>query len=313
MIIVSGRLIDKAGEEIAHTSSFDYVTAGERKIISLNFDGRYIYGNLNNGPYNLKSLLVYHTGDPTQASWVQDAFTTEFYEYDSFEPCAAITGFVKNGTNNPFPNILLSLGSTDFDFTNSEGVYHLVSFAGGTYNVSLPEIDGYPPDSWEIFVNGNFVGYGNSVDVNVNVGDLFHVDFKQSANQPPVAVCKNQVVNADENCQSDASIDVGSYDPDGDPISLEQSPPGPYSLAETMITLTVTDGYGTSDSCTGIVTIVDCPPNDRQLNCRPRHFMAPRPQNEASNHHSRHNRQLRRESSLPNSPCAKQRTHRWLR
>ena len=219
VIIVSGRLIDNTGEEIAYTSMFDNVTAGIPKFINLNFDGRYIFGNLHDGPYNLKSLLVYHTGDPTQANWVQDAFTTDFYAYDTFEPCAAITGFVKNETNDPISNVMLSLGSTDFDFTNSQGIYHLVSLTGATYNISMSDITGYPPYSWEIFVNGNMIGYGNSVDVNVGVGDILQVDFKQPTNQPPLAVCENQMVIADENCQGDASIDGGSFDPNGDPMS----------------------------------------------------------------------------------------------
>lgn len=257
VIIVSGRLLDKTGKEIVYASSFGSVTAGVPKFIILNFDGRYIFGNLHDGPYELKSLLVYHTGDPTQANWIQDAFTTDTYAYDAFEPCAAITGFVKNAKNDPISNVMLSLGSTDFDFTNSKGVYHLVSLTGGTYKVSLSEIAGYPLDSWEIFIDDNMVGYGNSVDVDVSVGDILQVDFKQSTGQPPVAVCDNQIVNADENCQGDASIDGGSYDPDGDPISLEHLPPGPYALGDTMVTLTATDGHGTSDSCTAMVTVKD--------------------------------------------------------
>jgi hypothetical protein len=77
------------------------------------------------------------------------------------------------------------------------------------------------------------------------------------SNQPPVAMCKNVTVNANDNCQGNASVDNGSYDPDGDPITITQSPAGPYSLGSTEVTLTVTDSLGTSDSCTGTVTVVD--------------------------------------------------------
>jgi hypothetical protein len=51
-----------------------------------------------------------------------------------------------------------------------------------------------------------------------------------------------------------ASIDNGSYDPDGDPITLSQDPPGPYGPGQTLVTLTVDDGQET-DSCTGTVTV----------------------------------------------------------
>lgn len=87
-------------------------------------------------------------------------------------------------------------------------------------------------------------------------------------NRPPVAECKNVTVSADNNCQADASIDNGSYDPDGDLITLTQSSAGPYGLGDTLVTLTVTDSYGATATCTGTVTVVDktpptivCPPD----------------------------------------------------
>jgi hypothetical protein len=76
-------------------------------------------------------------------------------------------------------------------------------------------------------------------------------------NQPPVAICNNVTVNADQNCQGSASIDNGSYDPDGDPITINQSPAGPYNLGTTNITITVIDNKGASDSCTAMVSVID--------------------------------------------------------
>jgi hypothetical protein len=76
-------------------------------------------------------------------------------------------------------------------------------------------------------------------------------------NNPPVAQCKDVPVAAGPSCTANASIDNGSYDPDGDPITIAYSPAGPYSLGDTAVTLTVTDDKDASDSCTGTVTVVD--------------------------------------------------------
>jgi len=83
-------------------------------------------------------------------------------------------------------------------------------------------------------------------------------------NLPPVAVCQNLTVPADGTCQNDdvqpEDVDAGSDDPDGDPITLSLSPTGPYPLGDTLVTLTVTDDGGLSDTCTATVTVVDDTP-----------------------------------------------------
>lgn len=77
-------------------------------------------------------------------------------------------------------------------------------------------------------------------------------------NEPPVAQCQDVTVPTDEGvCTADASIDDGSFDPEGDPITLDQSPAGPYGLGDTLVELTVTDDLGLEDSCQATVTVVD--------------------------------------------------------
>jgi hypothetical protein len=90
-------------------------------------------------------------------------------------------------------------------------------------------------------------------------------------NQPPVAVCTDVTVHADAACLGHATaadVDGGSFDPDGDPITLEISPAGPFPLGDTVVELTVTDDGDLSDTCTATVTVVDvtppviaCPPD----------------------------------------------------
>jgi probable HAF family extracellular repeat protein len=81
-----------------------------------------------------------------------------------------------------------------------------------------------------------------------------------ASNRPPTAVCHDVTLAAGSACTATASIDAGSFDPDGDTITVSQSPPGPYPLGTTLVTLTATDPAGLSSSCTATVTVVDQTP-----------------------------------------------------
>lgn len=96
-----------------------------------------------------------------------------------------------------------------------------------------------------------------------------------SPNSAPVAMCQNAEAIANQTCSADASIDNGSYDPDGDPITLIQDPPGPYPLGTTEVTLTVTDDKGASSQCTATVTVLDGTPPALVANPDPAVFWPP--------------------------------------
>ena len=81
-----------------------------------------------------------------------------------------------------------------------------------------------------------------------------------AVNQPPDALCTNVTASASSSCTATASVNNGSTDPDGDAITLMQSPAGPYGLGATGVTLTATDASGLSSSCMGTVTVVDTTP-----------------------------------------------------
>ncbi len=92
-----------------------------------------------------------------------------------------------------------------------------------------------------------------------------------SRNAAPVAMCQDVTVPADDACLAEVApedVDDGSFDPDGDPITLSLSPEGPYGLGETEVTLTVSDDKGASGTCTATITVedetppvVECPPD----------------------------------------------------
>jgi YVTN family beta-propeller protein len=90
----------------------------------------------------------------------------------------------------------------------------------------------------------------------------------RARNHAPKASCHDVTVAAGPSCTATASVDNGSSDPDGDPLTLSQAPPAPYSLGATRVTLTATDPSGASDQCTATVTVLDntrptitCPAN----------------------------------------------------
>ena len=78
-----------------------------------------------------------------------------------------------------------------------------------------------------------------------------------AANSPPVAICRDMTESAGPSCTAPSSVDDGSYDPDGGPISLSQAPPEPYGLDTTGVTLTATDNFDATGICTATVTVID--------------------------------------------------------
>ncbi|CAB1064632.1 hypothetical protein D1BOALGB6SA_9428, partial [Olavius sp. associated proteobacterium Delta 1] len=78
-------------------------------------------------------------------------------------------------------------------------------------------------------------------------------------NRAPVAVCQDVTIATDPGVctAAETAVDGGSYDPDGDPIIIAQSPAGPFPLGTTEVALIVTDDSNASTSCTAIVTVQD--------------------------------------------------------
>ncbi|MCP9767063.1 T9SS C-terminal target domain-containing protein, partial [Lacihabitans sp. LS3-19] len=79
-------------------------------------------------------------------------------------------------------------------------------------------------------------------------------------NVPPIAACTPLTVSIGSNCQATvtaAQIGAGSSDPNGDDITYSISPVGPFGVGVYNISLTVTDIYGSSSTCTNTLTVVD--------------------------------------------------------
>ncbi len=91
-------------------------------------------------------------------------------------------------------------------------------------------------------------------------GFVVSSDATLEVNQLPVAKCLSVTVPADSNCLALVSVDNGSFDPDGDPITVSQVPPGPYPLGTNPVFLVVTDSRGASNVCAAIVVVADLTP-----------------------------------------------------
>ncbi len=86
-------------------------------------------------------------------------------------------------------------------------------------------------------------------------------------NQPPEAICQDvEVAAAPGQCGANASIDDGSFDPEGAPLLLSQDPGGPYPIGDTEVTLVAFDGE-LSASCTATVTVTGENTSPTVLSC----------------------------------------------
>jgi subtilisin-like proprotein convertase family protein len=101
----------------------------------------------------------------------------------------------------------------------------------------------------------------------LDAGTLVCWSLDIEGNNAPVAKCQDVTVPAEKGLQSDVTavdIDNGSYDPDGDPMTMSLDPEGPYGIGQTEVTLTVTDDKGASDTCTATVTVVATAYSDKE-------------------------------------------------
>lgn len=205
------------------------------------------------------------------------------------------TGFVAGGDalsfGNPFTTLSFALGSTvpsavsitlvkssppDFS-TAVARTYTIAATGGGSFSATLrlhyrDEELGSNVESGLVLwrFNGSAwiehpVSASDPTNNWVETGGVTELSRWTLASSPPnrspAVQCRDVTVSAGAGCRASASIDNGSFDPDGDPITLAQNPPGPYPLGMTMVTLTVTDSRGASDQCTGTVTVVNHPPS----------------------------------------------------
>jgi hypothetical protein len=176
-VVASAFLHAPSGELIGHSTAAVAAVAGVPTSITLSFDGRRIYGKAENGPFQVRNLLVYQTGDPTRSVQLAAAHTTASYLASAFEPAPVVFGRVSLHGSSPIANALVALDPLqDYDYSNPGGDYRVV-LQGGAVTVSLASVPGYPDDSWSVLVGGSYVGTGRTATVTPLANEAIRVDF----------------------------------------------------------------------------------------------------------------------------------------
>ncbi|HEX3482822.1 MAG TPA: beta-propeller fold lactonase family protein [Kofleriaceae bacterium] len=186
-------------------------------------------------------------------------------------------------TNTAVASVATSNQPDGIVFTANSAVAYVANFVGTSVSVidtatttvtaTISSAQARTPAGVAITPDGAFVYAANFNSSNVSVIDTATntivalipglsgpISIAITPNRAPKASCHDVTVAAGPSCTATASVDNGSSDPDGDPLTLSQAPPAPYSPGATGVTLTVTDDFGASDRCTATVTVVDTTP-----------------------------------------------------
>lgn len=178
-----------------------------------------------------------------------DAYTFQTCA-NSAPSCVTVTMAAPNGIN-----MFTAAYSGTFDPTNLALGWLAdpgASAATRTYSFNLPG----GAQTFTIVVYDVPPGAASNSAYSLNVSGTC-IGSCTTPNQVPVAKAKNVTIPAGPDCTANASIDDGSFDPDGDPLVITQSPAGPYPLGTTNVLLTVMDPRGATSQASATVTVVD--------------------------------------------------------
>jgi hypothetical protein len=140
---------------------------------------------------------------------------------------------------------------------------------GGGLKIGGPSRAGFTDVLW--ILNDSFRIYSYEVgEIPAAVKDNLRGDdavpetaaFAFITGQTPSAVCKDVTLDAGPTCMAFAdagTIDAGSFDPNGDPLTLSLSSPGLFPVGTTEVALTADDGQ-TTNTCSATVRVMDSTP-----------------------------------------------------
>jgi hypothetical protein len=164
--------------------------------------------------------------------------------------------------NNSFGMFVLASNNLIYNNNFIDNYRQASAFADNVFNLSEAEGGGnywsnwcppeHPDSDGDGFVDEPYVFYGGPDNLPWAIPNGW-------VNQAPVAMCQDVTVMADSYCEGvvwPEDVNNGSWDPDGDPITLSLSPEGPYPMGTNDVNLIVTDDQGASSTCTARVKVL---------------------------------------------------------
>jgi uncharacterized repeat protein (TIGR01451 family) len=195
------------------------------------------------------SFCGFPKSDPGPIAAVSQAFDSYTFTA-SVSACLNVTLTSTNGGN-----MLVAAYSPLFDPTVVDGNY--VGDAGASGSTQTFGINVVAGNSYAIVVS-DVRGLGAGSAYTLQLTDV----FSGTPNQVPVAKAQDVTVFATtQGGSANANINNGSFDPDGDTVTITQTPPGPYPNGVTNVLLTVVDPEGATAQATANVTVLNPGPN----------------------------------------------------
>ncbi len=226
----------------------------------------YVAGNLSSDlPGSAKRLLAFDVLTGTLVSSPSLPLTWQYNDFELDPLTGTLYGIVSDITQeyvvtiNPVTGAVTPVGSGIADCCTVSSFNAFDPYAGDAGRLyimgnrpsdppgSLPRLLGFDVANGTL-ATSPFLPAGWNFNV-------LQVAVTGAANQPPEAICQDVEVSAPPGqCGANASIDDGSYDPEGQPLLLSQDPAGPYLVGDTLVTLFAFDGEQ-SDSCQATVSV----------------------------------------------------------
>jgi hypothetical protein len=172
-LMASADLYDSGGRFVVNGTGELILSRRSSGYLPIRFDGHYIFGNLRNGPYEVKNVYVYHIEDIFNGIYIESIGHTQNYDKDDFEPAGVIAGIVESDPH--IPAVGAEVRSYEFiDYTDENGQYQLIYLADTTTTVRVI-YDGI--SEWTTVLNGEYIQQGDSLTIDVVVGEVNELLF----------------------------------------------------------------------------------------------------------------------------------------